>query len=233
MKLIHRQSLRLTGASAAVPTYPQSQVKRGIGLSQVLGGAMALCIASPLPDVSAAAVFLAAATFTAHAQDTEVRVPPRKTRVTRDLRPHHRKRAPHRGEARRGALAAAAPRVVPKRPPALGLDFERDLNRNLAGLFGRGTSGEGCDVTDLRLPGVQEDLLRVLVGTGTPVVLVMVTGRPYAIGPLADRLAASVQAFFGGEEGGGAIAGVLSGRIVPSGRLPVEMPSSPGANLRS
>jgi beta-xylosidase len=54
-----------------------------------------------------------------------------------------------------------------------------------AGLFGRGTSGEGCDVTDLRLPGVQEDLLRVLVGTGKPVVLVLVTGRPYAIGPLA------------------------------------------------
>jgi beta-xylosidase len=102
-----------------------------------------------------------------------------------------------------------------------------------AGLFGRGTSGEGCDVTDLRLPGVQEDLLRVLVGTGKPVVLVLVTGRPYSIGPLADRLAASVQAFFGGEEGGGAIAGVLSGRIAPSGRLPVEMPSSPGAQPSS
>jgi beta-xylosidase len=102
-----------------------------------------------------------------------------------------------------------------------------------AGLFGRGTSGEGCDVTDLRLPGVQEDLLRVLVGTGKPVILVLVTGRPYAIGPLAGRLAASVQAFFGGEEGGGAIAGVLSGRIVPSGRLPVEMPRSPGAQPSS
>jgi hypothetical protein len=36
------------------------------------------------------------------------------------------------------ALAAAAPRFATKRPPALGLDFERDLNRNLAGLFGRG-----------------------------------------------------------------------------------------------
>jgi hypothetical protein len=93
MKLIHKQSLRLAGATAAVPTFPQAQVKRGIGLSQVLGGAMALCIASPLPEVSVAAVFLAAATFTAHAQDTEVRVPPRKTRVTQDLRPHHRKRA--------------------------------------------------------------------------------------------------------------------------------------------
>jgi beta-xylosidase len=102
-----------------------------------------------------------------------------------------------------------------------------------AGLFGRGTSGEGCDVADLRLPGVQEDLLRVLVGTGKPVVLVLVTGRPYAIGSLADRLAASVQAFFGGEEGGGAIAGVLSGRVVPSGRLPVEMPGSPGGQPSS
>ncbi len=102
-----------------------------------------------------------------------------------------------------------------------------------AGLFGRGTSGEGCDVADLRLPGVQDDLLRVLVSTGTPVILVLVTGRPYAIGHLADRLAAVVQAFFPGEEGGGAIAGVLSGRVVPSGRLPAEMPASPGGQPSS
>lgn len=102
-----------------------------------------------------------------------------------------------------------------------------------AGLFGRGTSGEGCDVADLRLPGVQEDLLRILVAAGTPVVLVLVTGRPYAIGPVAGELAGVVQAFFPGEEGGGAIAGVLSGRLVPSGRLPVEMPASPGAQPSS
>ena len=102
-----------------------------------------------------------------------------------------------------------------------------------AGLFGRGTSGEGCDVADLRLPGVQDDLLRVLISAGTPIVLVLVTGRPYAIGHLADRLAAVVQAFFPGEEGGGAIAGVLSGRLVPSGRLPAEMPASPGAQPSS
>jgi beta-xylosidase len=102
-----------------------------------------------------------------------------------------------------------------------------------AGLFGRGTSGEGCDVADLRLPGVQEDLLRVLVATGTPVVLVLVTGRPYAIGPAAGELAGMVQAFFPGEEGGGAIAGVLSGRLVPSGRLPVELPAWPGGQPSS
>jgi hypothetical protein len=102
-----------------------------------------------------------------------------------------------------------------------------------AGLFGRGTSGEGCDVADLRLPGVQEDLLRIMVASGTPVVLVLVTGRPYAIGPVARDLAGVVQAFFPGEEGGGAIAGVLSGRLVPSGRLPVEMPASPGGQPSS
>jgi beta-xylosidase len=102
-----------------------------------------------------------------------------------------------------------------------------------AGLFGRGTSGEGCDVADLRLPGVQDDLLRVLVTAGKPVILVLVTGRPYAIGHIADRLAAVVQAFFPGEEGGGAIAGVLSGRVVPSGRLPTEMPRSPGGQPSS
>jgi len=102
-----------------------------------------------------------------------------------------------------------------------------------AGLFGRGTSGEGCDVTDLRLPGVQDDLLRVLISTGKPVIAVLVTGRPYAIGHHADRLAAALQAFFPGEEGGGAITGVLSGRITPSGRLPVELPRAPGAQPSS
>ncbi|MET9969947.1 glycoside hydrolase family 3 N-terminal domain-containing protein, partial [Streptomyces sp. NPDC006356] len=97
-----------------------------------------------------------------------------------------------------------------------------------AGLFGRGTSGEGCDVTDLRLPGVQGELLDALVATGVPVVLVLLTGRPYALGRWEGRLGAVVQAFFPGEEGGPAVAGVLSGRVNPSGRLPVSVPRVPG-----
>ncbi|MEV4682553.1 glycoside hydrolase family 3 N-terminal domain-containing protein [Streptomyces kurssanovii] len=97
-----------------------------------------------------------------------------------------------------------------------------------AGLFGRGTSGEGCDASDLSLPGVQAELLDALLATGIPVVAVLVTGRPYALGRWADRLAAVVQAFFPGEEGGPALAGVLSGRVNPSGRLPVGVPYGPG-----
>ncbi|MGR3870382.1 beta-xylosidase/alpha-l-arabinosidase [Streptomyces graminifolii] len=97
-----------------------------------------------------------------------------------------------------------------------------------AGLFGRGTSGEGCDVADLQLPGVQADLLDALVSTGVPVVLVLLTGRPYALGRWQGRLGAVVQAFFPGEEGGPAVTGVLSGRVNPSGRLPVSVPQAPG-----
>jgi beta-glucosidase-like glycosyl hydrolase len=98
-----------------------------------------------------------------------------------------------------------------------------------AALFGRGTVGEGCDRDDLELPGVQRELVEAVLATGTPVVLVMLTGRPYAVDWALDRCAAAVQAFFPGEEGGNALAGVLTGRVNPSGRLPVSLPRSAGA----
>lgn len=98
-----------------------------------------------------------------------------------------------------------------------------------SGMFGNGTSGEGCDVADLQLPGQQAALVDAVLGTGTPVVLVVVSGRPYALGDLAPRCAAVVQSFMPGQEGGAAIAGVLTGRTEPSGRLPVQIPAAPGA----
>ncbi|OKK04420.1 beta-glucosidase [Streptomyces sp. CB03234] len=98
-----------------------------------------------------------------------------------------------------------------------------------AGLFGRGTSGEGCDAESLALPGVQRALLDALLDTGTPVVAALLAGRPYALGRAVDEAAAIVQAFFPGAEGTGALAGVLSGRTNPSGRLPVGVPRGAGA----
>ncbi|MCF0093797.1 glycoside hydrolase family 3 N-terminal domain-containing protein [Micromonospora sp. MH99] len=97
-----------------------------------------------------------------------------------------------------------------------------------AGMFGRGTSGEGCDAADLRLPGVQADLVRAVLATGTPVVLVLMTGRPYALGPEFDAAAAVVQAFFLGQLGAQALAEVLIGAVNPSGRLPVSVPRDAG-----
>ncbi|MFC7787418.1 beta-xylosidase/alpha-l-arabinosidase [Microbacterium sp. MAHUQ-60] len=101
-----------------------------------------------------------------------------------------------------------------------------------AGLFGRGTVGEGNDVESLDLPGVQRELVEQLVDTGTPVVMVLVTGRPYAIDWALDSEtspAAVLQAFFPGEAGGTAIAEVLTGAVSPSGRMPVSLPRSSGS----
>ena len=125
---------------------------------------------------------------------------------------------PHDVYAADGAAAVDAARDADVCVVALGDE---------SGLFGRGTSGEGTDASDLRIPG--HELLDAVLETGTPVVLVLLTGRPYALGPYADRCAAIVQAFFPGEEGGPAVANVLTGLVSPSGRLPVSVPSDPYA----
>jgi beta-glucosidase-like glycosyl hydrolase len=116
---------------------------------------------------------------------------------------------------------------------ARGADLCVAVVGDLAGLFGHGSSGEGCDAEDLRLPGVQADLLDELLETGTPLVVVVVSGRPYALGQVHGRAAGLVQAFMPGEEGGLAIAGVLSGRIQPGGKLPVQIPKRPGGQPRT
>ncbi|MFI2705566.1 beta-xylosidase/alpha-l-arabinosidase [Cellulosimicrobium composti] len=118
---------------------------------------------------------------------------------------------------------------------ARGADVAVVVVGDEAGLFGRGTVGEGNDVESLELPGVQRRLVEEVVATGTPVVLVLLTGRPYAIGWAIEdgaapaRPAAVLQGFFPGEEGGRAVADVLLGAVNPSGRLPVTLPRAAGA----
>ncbi|WP_203137855.1 glycoside hydrolase family 3 N-terminal domain-containing protein [Microbacterium sp. JZ31] len=117
---------------------------------------------------------------------------------------------------------------------AQGADVAVVVVGDQAGLFGRGTVGEGNDVESLDLPGVQRELVEAVVATGTPVVLVLLTGRPYAVSWALDgdqpRPAAVLQAFFPGEEGGPAIANVITGRTAPSGRLPISLPRSSGSS---
>jgi len=117
--------------------------------------------------------------------------------------------------------------------PAVDLAEQADVAVLVLGdraeMFGRGTSGEGTDAADLWLPGEQQSLAEAVLATGTPVVLVLLTGRPYALGALADRCAAVVQAFFPGQLGGRAVAEVLTGEVNPSGHLPVGVPRDPGS----
>ncbi len=95
---------------------------------------------------------------------------------------------------------------------------------DLPGMFGRGTSGEGCDIAELTLPGGQSALVDAVTAAGTPVVLVTNSGRPYAFNHSTKTVPAALQTFIPGEEGADAIAGVLSGRITPSAKLPVQIP---------
>jgi beta-glucosidase len=90
------------------------------------------------------------------------------------------------------------------------------------------TSGEFRDRASFDLPGVQEELVRAVVATGTPVVLVLVAGGPSASAWVHEHCAAVVMAWLPGEEGAAAIADVLSGETNPGGKLPLSYPRAVG-----
>jgi beta-glucosidase len=90
------------------------------------------------------------------------------------------------------------------------------------------STGETRDSSDLKLPGNQEELAEVLMATGIPVVVVLITGRPYSLSMLAERADAILEAWLPGEEGGNAIAEVLFGDVNPGGKLPITFPRSVG-----
>jgi beta-glucosidase len=90
------------------------------------------------------------------------------------------------------------------------------------------TDGEGHDVASLDLTGVQEDLIKAVYETGTPVIVVLINGRPLSIRWTAEHVPAIVEAWEPGERGGVAVADVLFGDYNPSGRLAITIPRHVG-----
>ncbi|GAA3288709.1 beta-glucosidase [Arthrobacter citreus] len=134
-----------------------------------------------------------------------------------------------RFEAGAGITSGGTERVADAAALARGSDVAVVAVGDIAGLFGDGTSGEGCDAEDLRLPGGQDALVSAVLETGVPTILVILSGRPYALGAY-EKARGIIQAFFPGADGAAAVAGVLSGRVGATGRLPVQIPRHPSAS---
>jgi beta-glucosidase len=112
-------------------------------------------------------------------------------------------------------------------------DFETSYEETGAALVNREAisdmeSGEGFDRATLTLMGRQLELLEAISDTGTPVVLVLIKGRPLMLNQVSEQASAIVDAWYPGQEGGNAIADVLFGDYNPAGRLPISVPKSEG-----
>ncbi|AVO45365.1 glycoside hydrolase family 3 N-terminal domain-containing protein [Phreatobacter cathodiphilus] len=88
--------------------------------------------------------------------------------------------------------------------------------------------GEGTSRAHLDLPPVQQALLDALIATGKPVVVILHTTRPFVLTRFEGRVAAILQAFHLGTEGRTALAEVITGRVNPSGKLPMTFPRATG-----
>ena len=90
------------------------------------------------------------------------------------------------------------------------------------------TSGEGMDLSNIELTGAQNELIRAIHATGKPVVLVLVSGKPFAIPYVKDCIPAVLAQWYAGEQAGHSIADILFGKVNPSGKLTFSFPQSTG-----
>ncbi|MCG2840122.1 glycoside hydrolase family 3 C-terminal domain-containing protein [Sandaracinobacter sp. RS1-74] len=125
------------------------------------------------------------------------------------------------------ALAAALPNAEiqfddgsnPARAAALA------ASADVAIVYAVKTEMEGIDHADLSLPWGQDDMIAAVAGANPRTVVVLQTGNPVAM-PWLGKVGGVLQAWFSGQRGGDAIASILTGRVAPSGRLPISFPAS-------
>ncbi len=137
----------------------------------------------------------------------------------------------HRGDLREGLRLCSI-----RRPRALPRPVEAAKKAEVAivvvgdksGLVPDCSTGEFRDRATLGLPGVQQELVEAIHATGTPVIVVLVNGRPFALPWIADNVPALLEAWLPGDEGAQAIADVLFGDVNPGGKLPVTVVRSAG-----
>jgi beta-glucosidase len=110
---------------------------------------------------------------------------------------------------------------------ALSISANADI---IVAALGEGAemSGESASRTNLDIPEAQKRLLKALLATGKPVVLVLFTGRPLTINWEAENVPAILNVWFAGSEAGDAIADVLLGKVNPSGKLSISFPQNVG-----
>lgn len=133
-------------------------------------------------------------------------------------------------EAVRAAAASDAVVLVLGGSSARNFGAEFDIN---GAAVSTGNSyemdcGEGVDVAELELGGVQVALAKKLAATGKPMAVVLIQGRPHAVPWIAENCGAILCAWYPGTEGGKAIADILFGDVNACGKLPVSIPRSSG-----
>ncbi len=125
-----------------------------------------------------------------------------------------------------GAVAALGWRIEGQVNEALGRAVETARTSDAAILVLGVNEGEGRDRAELDLPAQEEELIRAVAATGTPTVVVLMTGSAVTMGGWLEEVPAVIEAWYAGEEGGTAVAEVLFGDFNPAGRLPITWPRS-------